>query len=188
MENQPLKSRLLQLVTVLVAFGFCSIAQAQVNNYPVQIQVNNVETELLVVEKGRCSSNNHKGCIEVPQGKKARIKFSLDDKQCKKPDGVKWEMGEVYLGGKNSSSKPAPSDWGNLDPEVEADFNVADVITGRLNKESGSNKNSIVIFDENLALVEYDIWYKVTAVCVDRNGKELEELETDPRIKNGGTF
>ena len=186
MENQLLKSRLLQLVTVLVAFGFCSIAQAQVKNYPVQIQVNSTETELLVEERGICNSNNHNGCIEVPPKKKARIKFTMGAKNCKQPDGEKWEIGEVYLGGKNSSSKPGPSDWGNLDSEVEADFNVADVVTGRLNKESGSNKNSTVIFDENLA--DYDIWYKVTAVCVDRNGKALKKLETDPRIKNGGTF
>ena len=62
---------------------------------------------------------------------------------------------------------------------------MADAASGQLNGESGSNDQSIVIFDANTH--EYDIWYKVTAVCVDGSGSVVDTVETDPRIKNGGT-
>ena len=186
MRNQILKSKVLQILAVAVAFGFFSVAQAQVDNYPVEVKLNGDQTKLIITTKGRCSHDDHKGCIDVPNKKKARIKFSLKQKQCTKPDGKNWEIGEVYLGGKNSQSKPGDSGWGGLDSEVKADFNVADAASGQLDKEAGSSKNSIVIFDENDS--KYDIWYKVTAVCVDSSGNVLHTAKADPRIKNGGSL
>ena len=73
-----------------------------------------------------------------------------------------------------------------LQTKLADDFNFADEATGRLNKEDGSNRNSIVIFDNNNSVNGYNIWYKVTAVCVDNDGKVLDTVETDPRINNGG--
>ncbi len=183
MKDQLTKSSLLQLLVVLVAIGFYSVAQAQVVNVNVQLQLNSAQTGLDVTTRGQCSDNNHNGCFEVGKGKKARINFTLvGNRQCNKASGASWEVGEVYLGGKGSSSKPGS--WGGLDAQVQADFNVADAASGRLNKESGSSKNSIVIKDDNHNA--YNIWYKVTAKCVDGGGNSLGEVETDPRIRNGG--
>jgi hypothetical protein len=187
MINHQVKSRLLQVLVLTAVIGFNPLALAQVENYTVQMRLNGNQTELDVESKGRCSKNNHKGCIEVPHKKKAKVNFSfVGKKQCNRPAGVSWEVGEVYLGGKDKSDKPGSSGWGNLDADVKADFNVADAVSGRLNKEAGSNKNSIVISDENI--LPYEIWYKVTAVCVDGSGKIIDTIETDPRIKNGGSL
>ena len=184
MKNYLAKNRLFQLLVVLVAIGFYPVAQAQLVNINVQVQLDGAQDKLEVTTKGQCSNNNHKGCIHVRKGTQARINFLfVGDKQCKRPGGVSWEIGEVYLGGKGSMSKPGS--WGDLDAQVQADFSVADAASGRLNKGAGSNKQSIVIINNNKNA--YDIWYKVTAVCVNGNGSTVGvPAETDPRIKNGG--
>lgn len=184
MKNYLAKHRLSQLLVVLVAIGFYSMAQAQLVNVNVQVQLDDDQNKLEVTTRGQCSNNNHKGCIHVKQGKQARINFSFGGSpQCNRPGGVSWEIGEVYLGGKDSMSKP--DSWGGLDAQVQADFSVADAESGRLNKGAGSNKRSIVISNNNNKA--YDIWYKVTAVCVNGSGSTVGvPAETDPRIKNGG--
>ena len=184
MKNYLVKNRLFQLLVVLVAFGFYSMAQAQLVNVNVQVQLDGDQNKLEVTTKGQCSDNNHKGCIHVKKGTQARVNFSfVKNTQCKRAGGVSWEIGEVYLGGKGSMSKPGS--WGDLDAQVQADFSVADAASGRLNKGAGSNKQSIVIMNNNKNA--YDIWYKVTAVCVDGSGSTVGvPAETDPRIKNGG--
>lgn len=188
MKKYEMKSGLMQLLVVMITITFCSVAQAARVNFPIDVALNDDHTALEVETNGRCANNNHKGCVEVAQGTQARLDFSFTGwKSCSLPDGRRWELGDVYLGGKNSATKP--TSWGGFqnDYEVITDFNFADEATGRLNKEDGSNRNSIVIFDNNNSRTGgYDIWYKLTAVCVDRDGNVLETIETDPRIKNGG--
>lgn len=184
MTNYLTKTGVLQVFALLAVAGFCTMAQAQVDNVAVQLALDSGQNMLNVTTRGNCSDNNHNGCVTVRQGTQARINFSLvGNKQCNRAGDAFWELGEVYLGGKNSQGKPGY--WGSLDDEVQADFNVADAANGRLYGESGSNDQSIVIFDQNN--YEYDIWYKVTAVCVDGGGSIIDTIETDPRIKNGGS-
>ena len=184
MKKYLAKNGLFQLLVVLVAIGFYSMAQAQLVNVNVQVQLDGDQKKLEVTTRGQCSNDNHNGCIHVRKGTQARINFSfVGNPQCNRPGGVSWEIGEVYLGGKGSMSKPGG--WGGLDAQVQADFSVADAASGRLNKGAGSNKRSIVISNNNKNA--YDIWYKVTAVCVNDSGSTVGvPAETDPRIKNGG--
>jgi hypothetical protein len=186
MNNQQAKNRLVLLLVVMTAVGFYSTAQAQRVNHNVQMRLNAAQTGLDVETHGQCVNNNHKGCIEVAHNTQGRLKFTLVESNCKLPGGNKWEIGEAYLGGKGSLTKP--TSWGGFqnDNAIQADFNLANTATGLLVKESGSNKNSIVIFDDNTTPNGYNIWYKVTAVCVDNNGDVVGNAETDPRIKNGG--
>jgi hypothetical protein len=184
LKNHLTKTRLLQLFIALVLTGLFTVAQAQTVNHNVQMQLDNAQNNLDITTLGQCSSNNHNGCIDVKAHKQARINFSfVGNKQCNRAEGAKWEIGEVYLGGKNSPNKPRS--WGGLDQEVKNDFNVADASTGLLNKGAGSNEQSIIITDQNGST--YDIWYKVTAICVDSAGSVLATAESDPRIRNGGT-
>jgi hypothetical protein len=169
---------LLQLPVILVLAGFYPVAEAQVNNVTVSLQVNASQNGMDVTTRGSCGSNNHHGCVEVPVHKKARIQFILNgNRQC---NGGSWNLSGVYLGGKNSPQKTGS--WGNLDSQVQQDFSVANASTGLLNPDSGSSSQKIVIFDANNHA--YDIWYKVTAVCSSGSGSPIE---TDPRIKNHGT-
>jgi hypothetical protein len=189
MKNQQTKKRLMQFLIVLAAFGFYSMAQAQRVNHTVQMRLNDLQTEVKFKTVGKCANDNHNGCIEVARGTQGRLKLTLvadNTSQCNRPGGKKWEVGEVYLGGKGSLTKP--NSWGGFqsDSEVKADFNFVNATTGQLKKESGSNANSIVVFDENMALNWYNIWYKVTILCVDSDGEPVDKLVADPRIKNGG--
>jgi len=178
------KRVLLQLAMLIVATGFYSVTQAQVDNITVQLALDANQTKLLATTVGSCQKANHKGCVNVKKDRKARIHYVLKgNTNCNKPGGKKWKLGDVYLGGKNSANKPGV--WGNLDQEVRADFNVADAASGRLNGEAGSNDQQIIISDQNK--YKYDIWYKVTANCVDSDGKVKATIETDPRIENDGT-
>jgi hypothetical protein len=183
LKNLQAKGSLLQSFVVLAAIGFYSMAQAQVENFNVQLRINGTQTGVDITTTGNCSKDNHNGCIEVDKGKQARINFTLiGDKNCNKSDDAKWVMGDVYLGGKGSAGKP--SRWGDLRYQVKQDFNVASTTSGRLKNEPDSNKNSLIIMDKNLHA--YDIWYKVTTYCIDRDGNSIGKLESDPRIKNGG--
>jgi hypothetical protein len=189
MNNQQTKIRMMQLLVVLTATACFSMAQAQRVNHPAQLRLNEAQTVVEIETVGKCANDNHNGCIEVAQGTQGILKFTLvgnNANQCNRPGGKKWEIGEAYLGGKSSLTKPGS--WGGFqnDSEVKADFNFVNATTGQLKKESGSNSNSIVIFDENMALEWYNIWYKVTIVCVDSDGNTVGELVADPRIKNGG--
>jgi len=171
-----------QLILILGVAGlYYPLAQAQVNNVTVALQVNASQTGMDVTTRGKCANNNHNGCIDVPANKKVRIQFVLNGN--KKCNGGEWKLSGVYLGGKNSPNKTGT--WGGLDSEVQSDFSVANASTGRLNPDSGSNKQKIVIFNANQHA--YDIWYKVTAVCASESGVVMGTIETDPRIKNGGT-
>lgn len=185
--NSKMKTGLLPLVVLITASGFCSIAQAQRVNHNVELRINDSQTMLDATTRGGCSNNNHPGCIEVSKGTQGRFNFSLvGNKSCDLASGATWVLGEVYLGGKGSTSKP--NRWGGFqnDSDVKADFNLANEGTGQLVKESGSNQNSIVIFDDNSTENGYEIWYKVSAVCVDSDGNAQGTVEMDPRIKNGG--
>lgn len=189
MKNKQTKKRLIQLLAVLVAVGFYSMAQAQRVNHPVQLRLNEAQTVVDFTSVGTCANNNHNGCINVAQGTQGRIKMTLvgdSTSQCNRPGGKKWKVSEAFLGGKGSLSKPGH--WGGFqnDSEVQADFSFVDAATGQLRKESGSNANSIVVFDNNMSPNGYNIWYKLTIVCVDANGNAIDELVADPRIKNGG--
>jgi hypothetical protein len=184
MKNHHAKTRLLQLFIALVLTGLFSVAQAQVVNHNVQLQLDNIQSKLEITTRGQCSNNNHNGCINVAANKQAKFNFSfVGNKQCNREPGAKWEIGEVHLGGKNSPNKPGG--WGGLDQEVKDDFNVADASTGLLNKGPGSNDQSIIITDQNKST--YDIWYKVTAICRNSSGSILgQPVVSDPRITNGG--
>lgn len=172
----------LQLSLFLTMTAFYPAVQAQVNNMTVALQVNASQTGMDVTTRGKCGNNNHNGCLNVPVNTKARINFVLNgNRQC---NGGSWNLSGVYLGGKNSPYKTGS--WGNLDAQVQADFKVANAASGRLNPESGSSSQSITIFNANN--YAYEIWYKVTADCVNpQTGQVMTTIETDPRIKNGGT-
>lgn len=186
MRNYLTKISLVQLLAVFILTGVLSDAQAQVEMFKLQLDLDVNQTKLIVNSVGRCSSDNHPGCIEVGHKKKAIIDFVfIEDKKCNRNDDAIWELSAVYLGGKNSLKKPKKNKWGGLDAEIEADFNVADPVSGLLNGESGSNANKIIISDDNE--YAYDIWYKVTAVCVNNSGLVLATIETDPRLRNGGS-
>lgn len=172
---------LLHLAVILALWGVHPAAEAWVKNMTVYLKVNADQTGMDVTTRGKCAKKNHKGCLDVPARRQARLQFKLKgNRQC---DGGSWNLSGVYLGGKNSLEKTGL--WGNLDMEVQEDFNVADASTGLLNADSGSSKTKIVIFNENK--YAYDIWYKVTATCVSESGSSMGTIETDPRIKNGGT-
>lgn len=177
------KAIFLKALTGLALAGMVSVVQAQTDNVNVQLTLDSTQSALDITTRGNCSDNNQNGCVEVGRNKKARINFSLTgERRCDLENGARWNLDEVYLGGKNSPDKPGT--FGYLDAEVQADFDVADATSGLLNKESGSNDQSIIIFDQNN--YAYDIWYLVTAVCMSSDGSRLAVVESDPRIKNGG--
>ena len=190
MKNQQTKNRMVRLLVVLTAIGFYSAAQAARVDYKVDVRLNDQHSGLDVETKGKCAKKNHKGCIDVAKGTQAKFRFKLKgNTSCKLQGGKKWVFGEVFLGGKDSEDKP--TSWGGFenDAEVRADFNFANEKTGQLNKEDNSDNDDIYIYNNNNSRVPYDIWYKVTAVCVDKHGNAVgDPIETDPRIKNGGRY
>ena len=186
--NKDKSSRIIRFLAIIAVLGISSSAYAQRVNHTVDLRLDEAQTMLEAETRGSCSRNNHPGCIAVARGTQGRLNFNLTgNKVCQMQSGASWEVGEVYLGGKNSESKPGS--WGGFgnDAEVQADFNFSDPATGELVAEAGSNENSFVILDENLSEGGYDIWYTVTAHCVDGGGNILATVELDPRIENGGT-
>ena len=173
---------LFQLATLFAVMGASAPVMA-VSSYTVQLKINDDQTMLEATTRGRCARNDQKGCLRVKKNRTARFNFVLKgDTSCNRPGGYRWNLGGVYLGGKGSETKTGT--WGSLDTEVQEDFSVANAASGLLNKASGSNQGKIVITDQNQH--KYDIWYKVTANCVDMSGQTIATIEMDPRIENDG--
>ena len=166
-----------------------SLALADVH-YFIQMHVNDAETEMVIDTRkgdaGGCSGlNRKKGCIRANRGDQIKVSFLLSgNAKCSASEGAVWKLGDVVLGGKNSSSKPGS--WGGFgsDTQVTNDFDFADAGKGILNTISPSNDRQITITDKNKS--SYIIFYKVTADCVDASGNSLKTIATDPRIENKG--
>lgn len=152
-------------------------------DFHVDLRIDSSPAELVASSRGTCRNNNHPGCVQTDKYQSGDINFNLKgDKKCDMADGADWSLTGVYLGGKDSLSKPAS--MGNLDAEVQADFDVADASSGLLNYQNGSNPQHIRISNQNSN--SYSIWYTVVASCVDRDGNVLGTLQMDPRVKNTG--
>ena len=176
MKNEKVNKGLFYLLVLAFAIGFYTNAHAQRVNHNVELRVNEANGVLDVTTRGNCGNANHPGCIDVARGTTARFNFSfVGNRACSQAPDSTWVAGEVYLGGKGSADKPGS--WGGFenDTEVQADFSFADASTGRLAKDAGSNQNSIVILNDNNSANGYDIWYTVTADCVDGDGNVLDE-------------
>ena len=177
----------LPLATVLSIAGFCSVAVADIH-YFVQMKVNSQETKLDIKtnkgDAGGCSGSSKKGCIRANQGDQIKASFLLaGNTKCKEAAGSYWKLGDVFLGGKNSSGKPTT--WGGFDndQQVKDDFYFSNAAEGKLNSTK-VNDRQITIEDKNSSI--YEIWYKVTADCVDTAGLVLKTISVDPRVKNEG--
>ncbi len=184
-ENFGKTRILIRLLVTFYSIGFLSVVHAQTLNLQVNISLGTTQTELLATSVGSCTNSNHNGCVNVPRNKMARIHFSLTgDRKCNRPGAERWALSAIYLGGKDSPTKP--SAWGSLDAEVLADFKVANAASGLLIPETGSSEQQITIHDANKS--GYSIWYTVQATCVKADGTPVgDTIEIDPRIKNGGT-
>ncbi len=129
------------------------------------------------------------GCIKVKKRKKADISFHLiGNTKCGLESGTKWKLNAVYLGGFNAEDKPGKFGFDNTpDPDfnkVHTDFNIADRASGRVTL-TAQKDNKMAIYDDNQS--EYQVWYKVEAICPRADGGDAHITTTDPRIKNGGT-
>ena len=138
-------------------------------------------------DAGGCSGfSKKKGCVLANRGDRGvKVSFLLAGSvKCSVGNGVKWKLGNVTLGGKDSSSKP--STWGGFaaDAEVLADFDFYDATSGVLNPAAAQSDRQITILDKNSSA--YVVWYKVTADCLDAGGAVVKSIMTDPRIVNEG--
>ena len=171
-----------KLAFAMAFAGLFVVSDAWARVFTVKLKPDSSQTELIATTAGTCINNNHKGCIRVKLGQNADINFILTEgnKSCNLGEGATWELSAVYLGGKDSASKPGS--WGGLDSEIQEDFDVADAASGLLNHANGSNARHIKITDENN--YKYDVWYTVVATCKATNGASLGEIEIDPRLSN----
>jgi len=80
MKNYFAKNRLFQLLVALVAIGFYSMAQAQLVNVNVQVQLNGDQDKLEVTTMGQCGNNNHNGCIHVRKRDAGKNQFFVCEK------------------------------------------------------------------------------------------------------------
>lgn len=129
------------------------------------------------------------GCIKVKKRKKANISFHLiGETKCGLESGTKWELNAVYLGRFNADNKLGEFGFDNTpDPDfdkVNSDFNIADRTSGRVTLTEKKEKK-LAIHDDNQS--EYEVWYKVEAICPRSDGGPAHVTSSDPRIKNGGT-
>ena len=169
------------LMVAMVLFVFSSAVQAQYDPVTVFVVVSDDEKKLEITTPSQCTSGtgNGKGCVEAAHGKKIQIQIVFPVAGAACSQGGNWGLKEFYLGGEDAANKPTT--WGNLVKAVK-DFDVLNKDSGLVNPEPGSTAREMRIRDENTQ--KYVVWYKVTANC---SGANPEVIETDPRIRNGGT-
>jgi hypothetical protein len=177
------------VILLFLAIGLNATALAQVKVVNVQVSVNGAQDGLDVNTPADCPNTvgAGKGCSVADKGKHQRINVHLvGNRQCTyelndAEHTGRWELYEAHLGGKDSAAKPGA--WGGLDAEVLADFNA----------EAASGK--VIPWDQNDSLITflnynnhaYDIWWKVSARCMDGGNAYGAAIETDPRVRNKGT-
>ena len=178
-----------QLAMTLVVAGAGSVAVADSQHYFIQMNVSADESELTISTArgaaGGCKLGSQKGCIRANRGDD--VKFSLllsGSNKCSMGDDSKWELGEVKLGGKNSPRKPQTFGGFETDTEVTSDFDFANKATGVLNPATAKSDRQITIHNKNQ--YAYEVWYLVTADCVDKNNAKLKTITIDPRVINEG--
>ncbi len=182
-------------ITVMVSLVLFAV-NLQAANFKVNMKVSSDGSALDITSDmpadQRCSANlvppPVKGCMRVkdrPLFRTAHMTFGLPDSvACGANGRGTWKLREVYLGGQDKSVKPGASyNWGDLSPEVQADFDVNNPVSGLLNNASQGKKN-LKIKNKNKS--KYTIWYKVVAKCMDGNNEIGGSIETDPRIENEG--
>ena len=183
-KMKKLQLTISHIVGVAVATACLLFASGvSAKDFHVDLRIESSPAELVASSRGSCRNYNHPGCVQTDKYQSADINFNLKgDKKCDLADGADWSLTGVYLGGKGSLSKPDA--MGNLDSEVEADFDVANATSGLLNYQNGSNPQHIRITNRNSN--SYSIWYTFVASCTDRDGNVLGTLRLDPRVKNTG--
>ena len=156
-----------------------------------EIENNKLDVKSNKTENGCKYIGSKKGCIKLDRNEESEIYFHLKGNlECSLESGTKWELSAVYLGGFNSSVKPRESQYGfdntsqaNFD-KVNADFNIVNRTSGLVANVDKSDKK-ITINDLNKH--EYEVWYKVEAICPREDGGTAWTTSYDPRVKNGGT-
>lgn len=191
MDIQKNMSRSLKyLVLIFFLTGIWSVVVAD-THYFVQMNVDPNETKLVITtnkgDAGGCRGfSKKKGCVLANHGDRdVKVSFLLaGDVKCNAGIGAKWKLGNITLGGKDSSGKPTT--WGGFaaDLAVLADFDFYDAVSGVLNSAAPKSDRQITILDKNSSA--YVVWYKVTADCLDAGGAVVKSIMTDPRIVNEG--
>lgn len=155
----------------------------EIDNNKLDIKTNKTENDCSYI-------GSERGCIKVKKKEKSKIYFHLrGDLKCTLESGTNWKLNAVYLGGFNYSSKPNSNKFGfddisdNNFEKVNADFNITDRTSGMVATVEKSERK-IGINNENNS--EYNVWYKVEAICEREDGKDAHITTFDPRIKNGG--
>ena len=181
------------ILALLFAFAVANV-QAGTKLFELELEVSSDQKTLEIVDsptKHDCAPGAKKGCLRVNKHDNGDIEFKLKSKvKCGEDNKGTWKLTSVYLGGKNHPDKPltgtSPVDWGNLDADVEKDFQVANSSTGLLTLRNPGPAQKIRIFDSNQSKSGYFIYYKVVAMCKDGD-KDLDgPIVSDPRIENEG--
>lgn len=178
-----------QLAMTVLVTGACSVALAGSQHYFVQMVVNSSESELTITtdrgDAGGCKLGAKKGCIRANRGDDVRFSLLLSgSNRCSLGENSTWKLAEVMLGGKNSPRKPQTFGGFENETEVTSDFVFANKATGVLKPDTTPSDRQITIHDKNKHA--YEVWYLVTADCVDTNGAVLKTISVDPRVVNEG--
>jgi hypothetical protein len=195
MKAQFITRKLIAGTTAICAMAIAANAAAK---NPKEVELNIIDDQLVIITKKdandcpwQLGQFRNNGCIKVLKNKKSKIYFHLKgDTRCGLESGTSWELDAVYLGGFNSGSKPGSFGFASLPDtdfnKVKSDFNIADA-----NRASGmvttieKSAKKIAINDENQ--YQYDVWYKIEAICKREDGNPPHTTSSDPRVKNGGT-
>ncbi|MGB5290855.1 MAG: hypothetical protein WBN41_05345 [Lysobacterales bacterium] len=186
------RTRRLTLGLLTICGLAISISVSAKNPKEVSFEIENSKLEVKSnkTENGCKYFGSKRGCIKLDKGEKSEIYFHLKGNlDCSLESGTKWALNAVYLGGFNSSAKPRENAYGfdsisqaNFD-KVNADFNIVNRTSGLVANVDKSDKK-ITINDLNQH--EYEVWYKVEAICPREDGGTPWTASYDPRVKNGG--
>lgn len=139
---------------------------------------------LNILTDSKCTSDapKQKGCIVVPEDKRARIVFTLNDGKgpnCEGASDQDWHWYGVEM------SKQSTKRGARQNPDAPSTGQMRDDFctdtSGKVANETFS-LNTMAIENENSEA--YDIWYTLIA---ESCGEKRTKIYTDPRIRNRGT-
>ena len=196
MKIQFRTSRLITGVTAICALAIATTASAKSpKEVSLEIVRVNGDEQLTITTKPnendcKWSERRGDGCIRLARNEKSDIYFHLKgDTKCGLESGTDWKLNAVYLGGFNASSKPTGAfgfdSISDTDfDKVNSDFNIVDRTSGLVTYIDKTDKKIAINVNNDY---DYDVWYKIEAICERDDGGDAHTTSSDPRVKNGGS-
>jgi hypothetical protein len=170
-------------------------AKGKIKNFGISLEAkpNQGEVKILTKAQGFGNAGEKNGFVGFDQGESGGLLFMVkkEDLSATCADTAEWVITQVALtafkdknsdkGDDKTFDKPQPAWMKEAFPAIDPDKNGY-----VLNVDKKDAQTFAIVQNDNAQEGERTIYYRVTLTPCDDQGGQLQPLQTDPAIRNGG--